>query len=152
MPDIVRCPALIFGPVIHITEKNRSAIDNKQFACEVFIDLQKAFDTVNHTILIEKFRYYGIRGTALSWFTTFIQDRSHTVSINGNSSNKITTTHGVPQGSVLGPLLFLLYINDLHEAIQNSTVLHFADDTNTLTVNSSLKKLNRHINHDLSLL
>ena len=137
--------------LIHITETIRSAIDNKQFACGVFIDLQKAFGTVNHAILIGKLRYYGIRGTELSWFTTFIQDRSHTVSINGNSSNKIITTHGVPQGSVLGPLLFLLYINDLHEAIQHSIVLHFADDTNILTLNPSLKQLNRHINHDLSL-
>ena len=138
--------------LIQITEKIRKAVDDNNFACGVFVDLQKAFDTVNHNILLQKLKYYGIRGTPLAWFTSFLQQRTQTVSINGDLSEKLTVTHGVPQGSVLGPLLFLLYINDLHLAIQHSVIHHFADDTNMLLVGKSLKKIKKYINHDMSLL
>ena len=138
--------------LIQITEKIRKAEDDNNFACGVFVDLQKAFDTVNHNILLQKLKYYGIRGTPLAWFTSFLQQRTQTVSINGDLSEKLTVTHGVPQGSVLGPLLFLLYINDLHLAIQHSVIHHFADDTNMLLVGKSLKKIKKYINHDMSLL
>ena len=138
--------------LIQITEKIRKAVDDNNFACGVFVDLQKAFDTVNHQILLDKLKYYGIRGTPLSWFATFLQNRIQSVNINGHLSNKTLVTHGVPQGSVLGPLLFLLYINDLNTAIKHSTVHHFADDTNMLLINKSLKTINKNINHDMTLL
>ena len=111
-----------------------------------------AFDTVNHDILIAKLNYYGIRGTPLKWFKTYLTNRTQFVSINGITSSIRKLSTGVPQGSILGPLLFLIYINDLNKCIKYATTYHFADDTNLLEINKSLKKLNRNINSDLSSL
>ena len=86
------------------------------------------------------------------WLESFLIGRHQFTHIKDRSSSKLPVTPGVPQGSVLGPLLFLLYINDLHKAIQHSSVHHFADDTNLLYSNNSLKKTNQHINHDIKLL
>ena len=110
------------------------------------------FDTVNHKILLKKLEYYGIRGLANKWFTSYLTNREHFVSINGYDSDPLPMKHGVPQGSVLGPLLFLIYINDLNVAIQNSFVFHFADDTNLLNIEISPKKMQRKINYDLKTL
>ena len=120
--------------LIQITETIRKAIDDGDLACGVFIDLQKAFDTVNHKILINKLNYYGIRGTANNWFKTYLSNRMQYVSVNNYHSTTSVITHGVPQGSVLGPLLFLI---DLNLAIKHSITHHFADDTNLLFVNKS---------------
>ena len=136
--------------LINITEAIRKALDEKSFACGVFVDLQKAFDTVNHNILLAKLNYHGIRGSTLKWFSSYLSHRSQFVSINDTISITRFITCGVPQGSILGPLLFLIYINDLHVCIEHCTAYHFADDTNLLLISNSLKKLNKHINHDLS--
>ena len=138
--------------LIDITEKIKEACDNKLYSCGVFLDLQKVFDTVNHNILLQKLTYYGVRGLANNWFRTFISQRVQFTSINKTNSDPHLITHGVPQGSVLGPLLFLIFTNDLHKAIKNSDVHLFADDTNLLYSNKSLKKINKHINQDLSFL
>ena len=117
-----------------------------------FVDLQKAFDTVNHEILLEKLDHYGIRGVTKQWFKSYLTDRKQFVSINGFNSDVKTLRHGVPQGSVLGPLLFLLYINDLHLAIKHSKVYHFADDTNLLQINESFKQTQKYLNFDFKFL
>ena len=104
--------------IIEITENIRKALDDKKYACGIFIDIQKAFDTVNHIILIDKLNYYVIRGIGNSWF------KSQYVSVQGHDSDVRGINHGVPQGSVLRPLLFLIYINDLHKAIKKSLVYH----------------------------
>ena len=135
--------------LINITENIRSALDSKKLVCGIFVDLQKAFDTVNHNILLQKLDYYGIRGNINNWFKSYLLNRKQYVSINGFESDIKTIKHGVPQGSVLGPLLFLLYINDLNICIKNSKVYHFADDTNLLHINTTYKKLQKSLNYDL---
>ena len=130
----------------------REALDNGKFACGIFIDLQKAFDTVDHHILLKKLEHYGIRGIANNWFRSYLTNRQQFVSINGFNSKNQSMNYGVPQGSVLGPLLFFIYINDLNKAIKFCTTHHFADDTNLLYVDNSMKKIQKFVNLDLKFL
>ena len=116
--------------LVSLKEAIKNSLDNRRFSCGIFIDLQKAFDTVNHNILSMKLEYYGIRGTALDWFKSYLSDRKQYVSVNGSNSSCLSVTCGVPQGSVLGPLLFLIYINDLPRSSKKLTFYPFADDTN----------------------
>ena len=116
------------------------------------MDLQKAFDTVDHQIVLAKLNHYGIRGVTNDWFKSYLSNPSQYVSINGYDSRLAAINFGVPQGSVLGPLLFLLYINDLNQAIKFCKVHHFADNTNLLCLGNSIKKLNKLVNTDLKRL
>ena len=95
--------------LLSIVEKIRSALDKNMYSCGVFIDLEKAFDNVNHRILLSKLYHYGIRGNANSWFSSYLTHRSQTVTINEETSSKKLITCGVPQGSILGPLVFDIY-------------------------------------------
>ena len=108
--------------LIEIVEKIRTCMENKNYGCGIFIDLKKAFDTVNHNILLQKLEHYGIRGTSLDWFQSDLKDRMQYVFVNNTSSETKAISCGVPQGSVLGPLLFLLYINDITKHIKKTKV------------------------------
>ena len=132
-----------------ITELIKETIDNKKIGCGVFIDLRKAFDTVNHNILLTKLEHYGIRGIAVNWFKSYLTNRKQYVFLNGESSKLQQITCGVPQGSVLGPLLFLLYINDLPNVSKVLKFYLFADDTNIFYEADSLIKLQQVINKEL---
>ena len=132
-----------------LTELVRLALDEGSFACGIFVDFAKAFDTVDHSILLNKLEHYGVRGLANTWFRSYLTNRKQYVSINGFNSSLKVMKYGVPQGSVLGPLLFLIYINDLHNAVKYSVTHHFADDTNFLYVSKSLKKIQKYMNLDL---
>ena len=110
-------------------EKITAALDDSEFAVCILIDFRKAFDTVEHNILLEKLSHYGIRGTALKWFTSYLIDRYQYVNYINAISDMKEITCGVPQGSILGPLLFLLYINDIASVSHHLFSVLFADDT-----------------------
>ena len=135
--------------LLSLTETIKQEIDSGKYGCGIFIDFQKAFDTVDHNILTKKLHYYGIRGIPNNWFKSYLNNRKQFVSVNGFNSELKNNNCGVPQGSILGPLLFILYINDLHSSIKFCKTHHFADDTNLLYFNDSVKKLNKSINYDL---
>ena len=135
--------------VVSLTEAVRNTLDNKRLGCGIFIDLQKAFDTVNHRILLSKLEHYGVRGCALEWFRSYLSDRKQYVSVNGSNSDVLSITCGVPQGSVLGPLLFLIYINDLPNASKKLTFYLFADDTNIYYECDDLPNLTKVVNKEL---
>ena len=98
----------------------------------IYLDFAKAFDKVDHKILLDKLYAYGIRGNLLAWIKSYLSNRVQTVVVNGFQSNPAAVKSGVPQGTVLGPVLFLIYINDLHQCINHSLISHFADDTRIL--------------------
>ena len=114
--------------LINITENIRKALDDGNVGCGVFADLQKDFDTVDHQILLAKLNYCGVLGVSNDWFKSYLSNHNQYVSINECESGLAALNCGVPQGSVLGPTLFLLYINDLNQARKFCKVCHFADD------------------------
>ena len=134
---------------INITENIRKTLDVGNIACGVFVALQKAFNTVDHQILSAKLNHYGICGISNDWFKSYLSNQNQYASINDFDSGLAAVNCGVLQGSVLGPLLFLLYINDLNQSIKFCKVHHFAHDTNLLYMGNSIKKLNKLVNTDL---
>ena len=97
--------------------------------CVLFLDLKKAFDTVDHYILLEKLKLYGVDTLSLSWFTSYLSNRKQRTCVNGFFSNERLMSCGVPRGSILGPLLFVIYMNDLKACSLSSYARMYADDT-----------------------
>ena len=135
--------------IINLIDSIENAFDKNKFECGVFIDLKKAFDTVDHEILFKKLWHYEIRGIANDWFKSYLTNRMQYVSIDGISYDLLKVNFGVPQGLVLCPLLFLLYINDLYNSIRFSSPFHFADDTGLLNIQDSIRAINKTLNKDL---
>ena len=129
--------------LISISENIWKKLDEGNIGCGIFVNLKKAFNTVEHDILLSKLEHYSICSLANYWFKCYLSNRKQYVSINGYDSNLADVKFGVPQGSVLGPLLFLIYINDLNQALRFCKVHHFADDTKLIHFSKSVYRLNK---------
>lgn len=136
--------------ILCIIDRIQKAIDDRNYSCGIFLDFSKAFDTINHNILIRKLQHYGVRGLALDWFISYLSNRNQVVTVNGVQSELLSISCGIPQGSVLGPILFLLYINDFHKCSKLFDFHLFADDANLFYENKNVSVLETTVNAELN--
>ena len=125
------------------------AFDKGEFVLNIFLDLSKAFDVVNRRYLLYKLKRYGVNENELSWFTSYLDDRHQFTCINGNSSTVLSVQRGVPQGSILGPLLFIVYINDICNSSDYFKFIMYADDTSLLVSSNNIVEMLSHSNVEL---
>ena len=118
-------------------------MDQKFFPCRIFLDLKKAFDNVDHLILLQKLDHHGIRGFINDRFSSYLLGRSYITEVGFNLSTECVTSCGVPHGSVLGPLLFLIYINDIHNSSAKFSFFLFTDDKNLLYADTKVRSLEK---------
>ena len=134
--------------ILNIVSSCYENINEKLFTGLIMIDLKKAFDSVTHSILLQKLEHYGFRGNVFNLFSSYLSNRQQYVSVNNVNSSTHNIKYGVPQGSVLGPLRFLLYINDLGNSCDSTSRL-FADDTCVIAKGTSPAQLEQQLNHEL---
>jgi len=135
--------------ILEFLDNVYNSLSNKSVLIAIFLDFSKAFDTVNHSILLKKLSHLGIRGIALDWFRSYLTNRKQYVSISGGQSSESYIRLGVPQGSVLGPVLFLLYINDMCNCSRKLNFVHFADDTTAFRSGVDIDRLVQDVNTEL---
>ena len=138
--------------IVNLVESIKKYIDNDNYVCSVFTDLEKAFDAVDHQILLQKLYHYGIRGLAHNWFQSYLFNRQQFFFISGSSSELMSIKCGVPQRSTLGPLLCLLYINNLNSVFNKTMTIHFADDTHFSYASKKLSAIESVMNCELKKL
>ena len=138
--------------LLRVTEDWKLALDADDLVGIMFIDLSKAFDSIDHSLLIAKLFAYGFDGISLRWFTNYLSNRRQRVVLDHVYSDWAAVMRGVPQGSVLGPLLFIIYMNDLPAVIQHSHMNLFADDIALYVIHSDPCTVQTYLNHDLSLI
>src|SRR6218665_1859309 len=143
--------SLSLSPLLNMHDKITNAMDNNEYSVGVLFDLSKAFDTVNHDILLQKLYHYSIKGMQFHWFKSYLTERSQYICCKEASSSIKNIRYGVPQGSILGPILFLIHINDLPDVSNCLFFVLFADDTNVFYSHNSLDALFQIINTELKL-
>ena len=137
--------------LLYVTDQWKKAIDNSLYTGAVFLDIRKAFDCVNHSILIDKLANYGLNNSFLTWFKAYLFNRRQKVKCPDKSeSGWGDITCGVPQGSILGPLLFLLYINDLPKVVSSCKIMMYADDTMLYVSDKSVSGVSHLIQEDIN--
>ena len=138
--------------IITLVYKITSSLDTGNLVMGVFLDLKKAFDTVDHKILLDKMHAYGIRGNILRWFRSYLTNRCQFVFYDGRQSAIQSITCGVPQGSILGPLLFIIYMNDICNVSELLFTVLYADDTSVVIHGKDMLSIIITLNHELHTL
>ena len=121
------------------------SLSKRQISLLLLIDFSKAFDMVEHPILLQKLEHYGIRGPALKWLESYLSNRKQFVSVNGAESSTLSIDFGVPQGSILGPLLFIIYINDIPNISEFAKFILYADDANIILTANTIEEINSQL-------
>ena len=135
--------------VTYFTDTIRKEMNRGKLTGAVFIDFCKAFDTVDHAVLIKKMEMLGVRGVQLKWFTDYLSNRQHVVIYDNSRSDNYPVSYGVPQGSILGPLMFLIYIDDLSKVLKHSNVIMYADDTVLYFSHEDIKNIQAALSEDM---
>ena len=135
--------------IIQLVDKITNAVERNETTIGIFLDLSKAFDTIDHNILLYKLEHYGLRGIVLEWFKNYLSNRKQFVSYNSCNSELKDIVCGVPQGSILGPLLFILYVNDITNTSDVLEFILFADDTTILYSHPNIENQINRINEEL---
>ena len=138
--------------VIYFLGHIRREADKGRLTGALFIDLSKAFDTISHSVLLSKLQAYGITDNELNWLTDYLFNRKQVVQYNETFSNSCPVFTGVPQGSIIGPLLFLIHFNDAHRSLEHTNIVTYADDTVIFTSSSEMNIIESHLNQDANSL